>query len=70
MHGTINNYVYTMRTAKGLTQEEVAFAVGVTRQTIIAIEKGNYLPSLLLAFKIAKYFDKSIEEVFTYVSKR
>ncbi len=48
----------------GSTQETLAEAVGVTRQTIIAIEKGNYTPSVLLALKIAKFFKKSIEEIF------
>jgi len=46
------------------TQEELARAVGVTRQTIIAIEKGNYTPSVMLAIKIAMFFKKSVEEVF------
>lgn len=49
-----------------MTQEELAQKVAVTRQTIIAIEKGNYSPSLELAFKIAQAFGVSIEEVFTY----
>ncbi len=49
-----------------MTQEELAQKVAVTRQTIIAIEKGNYSPSLELAFKIAQAFGASIEEVFTY----
>ena len=48
----------------GTTQEELAETVGVTRQTIIAIEKGNYTPSVLLSLKIAKFFKKSVEEVF------
>lgn len=47
------------------TQEELGKAVGVTRQTIIAIEKGNYTPSVLLALKIAKYFNTSVENLFT-----
>lgn len=50
--------------AMGRTQEQVAEAVGVTRQTIIAVEKGNYTPSVLLAMKIAAFFKKSVEEVF------
>lgn len=49
-----------------LTQEALAAEVGVTRQTILAIEKGKYDPSLDLAFKIAKRFNVSIEEVFIY----
>lgn len=48
-----------------MTQEELANAIGVTRQTIIAIEKGNYVPSLLLALKLAKFFNKPVEEIFS-----
>lgn len=58
------NHVYELRTQKGVTQEELAQAVGVTRQTIIAIEKGNYTPSVLLAIKIAQFFKTSVEKVF------
>lgn len=47
-----------------MTQEDLAQAVGVTRQTIIAIEKGNYTPSVMLALKIARYFNTTVEEVF------
>ena len=47
----------------GITQEALAEAVHVTRQTVIAIEKGNYTPSVLLALKIAKFFKKSTEEI-------
>ena len=60
----VNNTVNMLRVQKGVTQEDLAKAVGVTRQTVIAIEKGNYTPSVLLAFKIAKYFQKPVEEVF------
>ena len=60
----ITNQVYELRAKAKVTQEELADAVGVTRQTIIAIEKGNYTPSVTLAFKIAKFFKKFIEEVF------
>ena len=60
----ITNQVYELRMKAEITQEELAEAVGVTRQTIIAIEKGNYTPSVLLALKIAKFFKKSLEEVF------
>ena len=61
----IKNKVQTTRNKEKITQEELAKAVGVTRQTIIAIEKGNYTPSVLLALKIAKYFKTSVEELFT-----
>jgi len=49
-----------------LTQDGLAQALGVTRQTILAIEKGKYDPSLELAFKIARYFNTTIDEVFVY----
>ena len=51
---------------RDLTQEALANEVGITRQTVIAIEKGKYNPSLELAFKIAKYFDTTIEEIFIH----
>ena len=50
---------------KGITQEDLAQALGVSRQTINAIEKGKYNPSLELAFKLASYFETTIEEIFT-----
>ncbi len=56
MKELIMNQVYELRTKSGITQEVLAEAVGVTRQTIIAIEKGNYAPSILIAIKIAKFF--------------
>lgn len=49
-----------------MTQQQLAEHVGVTRQTIVAIEKGNYSPSLELAFRIARAFNLSLEEVFFY----
>lgn len=49
-----------------MTQEELANRVGVTRQTIIAIEKGKYAPSLGLAFRISRAFDRQVEDVFHY----
>jgi putative transcriptional regulator len=55
-----------LRVMKDLTQEEVARKVGVTRQTINAIEKGKYNPSLDLAFKLSELFDQKIEELFYY----
>ncbi len=53
-----------LRKANKLSQEELADAVGTTRQTITSIETGKYTASLPLAYKIARYFDLSIEEVF------
>ena len=58
--------VFESRKELGLTQKDLAKAVGVTRQTIIAIEKGNYTPSVLLALKIARAFKKTVEQVFEY----
>ena len=54
------------RKAAGLTQEDLARSVDVTRQTIIAIEKGNYVPSVLLALKIAKLLKVPVEGIFYY----
>ena len=54
------------RAMRDITQEELAQAIGVTRQTIISIERGNYNPSLELAFKIARHFEAKIEDIFIY----
>lgn len=62
----VSNFVSTFRKEKGITQEEFAQIIGVSRQTVVAIEKGNYIPSLLLGIKIARFFKKPVEEVFTY----
>jgi putative transcriptional regulator len=67
MKESINNFVSKFRSEKSITQEDLANRVGVTRQTIIAIEKGNYTPSVLLALKIAQFFKKPVEEVFYLV---
>lgn len=64
IHETIQNCLYELRTRAGVTQVDLSKAVGVTRQTIIAIEKGSYVPSVLLAMKLAKFFDTSVEKVF------
>ena len=63
MSEQVTNKVHTLRTARGATQEQLADAVGVSRQTIIAIEKGNYTPSVLLAIKIARYFKEPVEKI-------
>lgn len=65
MEETIQNKVSALRQQIGLTQEELASRVSVTRQTIIALEKGNYIPSVLLALKIAKVFKTDVEKVFS-----
>lgn len=65
MKERIINKIYECRTKKGVTQEELAEKVGVSRQTIIAIEKGNYTPSVGLALKLALFFNISVEKLFT-----
>ena len=60
----IDNDIRKMRSEKNLTQGELADAVGVSRQTIVAMEKGNYTPSLALALALANYFQISVEELF------
>jgi putative transcriptional regulator len=65
MEECIENRVHEHRTKIGLTQEQLAEKIGVTRQTIIAIEKGNYTPSVLLALKLAETFSVSVETLFT-----
>ncbi len=65
----IINTVQGARKQQGMTQEDLASAVGVSRQTIIAVEKGNYTPSVLLALKIAKVFNLQVEEVFSISQK-
>ena len=64
MREYISNEVNTLRLQKGSTQEDLAEAVGVTRQTVIAMEKGNYTPSVHLALKIAQYFKVPVEKIF------
>lgn len=65
MEENIKNNVNEHRMRTGLTQEELAQKVGVTRQTIIAIERGNYTPSVLLSLKLAKVFSVSVESLFS-----
>jgi putative transcriptional regulator len=65
----VKNIVSDLRKEKKVTQEEFAKAVGISRQTVIAIEKGNYVPSLLLGLKIARFFEKSIDDIFIYYEK-
>lgn len=61
---TLNNKIKILRTEKNITQEEFAESLGISRQTVIAMEKGNYIPSLLLAMQIASYFKMPIEKMF------
>ena len=62
----MKNNLKVYRAMKNLTQEELAKKLGVTRQTIIAIEKDKYDPSLILAFKMANFFKAQIEDIFLY----
>lgn len=63
----INNNIRKLRfNADEMTQQRLAEKVGVTRQTIVAIENGKYFPTLELAFRISHVFNKSLEEVFTF----
>ena len=58
------NHLEELRKQRGIRQEDLAQALGVSRQTIISLEKGKYNPSLALAFKLARYFNLSIEDIF------
>lgn len=62
----MKNKIKVYRAMYDLTQQQLAQKLGVTRQTVVALEKNKYNPSLELAFKIARLFNVSIEDVFTY----
>jgi putative transcriptional regulator len=62
----MKNKIKVFRAMHDMTQEDLALAIGVTRQTILAIEKGKYVPSLDLAFRISRHFRVNIEDVFQY----
>ena len=62
----MKNRLEELRKARGLRQEELAAALEVSRQTIGSLENGRYNPSILLAFKIARYFGMTIEDIFLY----
>lgn len=63
---TLNNRIQALRKEANLTQQQLADAVGVTRQTIIAVEKGNYVPSVTLALDLATQFKLSVSDIFFY----
>ena len=65
----INTRIKELRARYNLTQDELADKVGVTRQTMLYLEKGKYNPSLVLAFKVAKALNSTIEEVFIIVEE-
>lgn len=62
----MKNHLEQLRKERGVRQEELAARMGVSRQTICSLEKGRYNPSILLAFKLARYFERPIEEIFVY----
>jgi putative transcriptional regulator len=62
----MENKLKVFRAMQDITQEDLACELGVTRQTIIAIEKNKYDPSINLAFKMAKFFNVTIEDIFVY----
>ena len=63
---TMKNRLEALRKARAIKQEDLAEALEVSRQTIGSLENGRYNPSILLAFKISRYFDLPIEEIFIY----
>lgn len=62
----MKNHLEQLRKEQGIRQEELAARMGVSRQTISSLEKGRYNPSILLAFKLARFFARPIEEIFVY----
>ena len=62
----MKNRIEEIRKEKGIRQEDFAHSLGVSRQTISSLETGRYNPSIQLAYKIARYFDLTIEEVFLF----
>ena len=63
---TLKNRLEELRKSRGIRQEELAAALEVSRQTIGSLENGRYNPSILLAFKLARFFDVRIEDIFIY----
>lgn len=66
----MKNRLEEIRKSRGIRQEELAAALEVSRQTIGSLENGRYNPSILLAFKIARYFGMSIEDIFIYEEEK
>ncbi len=62
----MKNRIEEIRNMRGMRQEELARLMGVSRQTISSLENGRYNPSILLAYRIAKFFEMTIEEVFIF----
>jgi putative transcriptional regulator len=61
----MTNNLKVLRAIKNISQEELSKQIGVSRQTINAMEKGKYVPSTVLALKLARFFEKSVDEIFT-----
>lgn len=70
MKQNVTNKVFELRTQAGVTQQDLAQAVGVTRQTIITLEKDSCAPSVCLALRIARYFSLPVESVFILIEKQ
>ena len=66
----MKNRLEELRKLRGIKQEDLATALEVSRQTVGSLENGRYNPSILLAFKIARYFQMSIEEIFIYEEEK
>jgi putative transcriptional regulator len=67
---TMNNRLEVIRKEKGISQEALAKVLEVSRQTISSLENGRYNPSILLAFKLAKYFEMTVEDIFIYEEEK
>jgi putative transcriptional regulator len=61
----MKNNLKVLRAIKNISQEDLAKHIGVSRQTINAMEKGKYAPSTILALKLARFFEKTVDEIFT-----
>ena len=66
----MNNRIEEERKRRGMTQQQLAGALGVSRQTIISLESGRYNPSILLAHRIARLFDAKIEDIFLFDTEK
>ena len=66
----MKNRLEELRKQRGIRQEDLAAALEVSRQTVGSLENGRYNPSILLAFKIARYFGMSVEDVFIYEEEK
>lgn len=65
MSGELQNRIHVLRAEKRISQAELAAAIGVSRKTISTVEVGRFVPSTVIALKIARYFDVPVEEIFS-----